>query len=134
MNKKPLGLYKLGSVLKPLIMAIGRTISMTDMYDVTSLKLGTHQIHDYVNYEGIYSTVHILSKASNKGIAKVGLSIGNFTIIQYFSDLNLVSELQDLELPEKSGSKFVKFDKWNNLATAAVFYGCGISNTPLYHV
>ena len=40
---------------------------------------------DYVNYEGIYSTAHILGKASNKGIAKIGLSIGKYTRLYYNS-------------------------------------------------
>ena len=57
-------------------------------------------------------------------------------IIQYFSDFNSDSELQDLdlELPEKSGSKFVKFYKWNNLTTLTVSYGCGMSKTLLHHL
>ena len=43
------------------------------------------------------------------------------TLIQYFQRLNLISELQYLEMPEKqSNSKFVKYDKWNNLTTATV--------------
>ena len=40
-------MYELGSVLKALIMAIGLdvgNVSMTDMYDVTNLKIGKHQI------------------------------------------------------------------------------------------
>ena len=39
--------YEIGSVSKPLIMAIGPAvgkISMTDLYDVTDLKIGQHQI------------------------------------------------------------------------------------------
>lgn len=41
-------------------------------------------------------------------------------LIQYFQNLNLISEFQYLELPEKSNSKFVKYDKWNNSTTATV--------------
>ena len=91
-------------------MAVRLDVGKISMTDVTNLKLGKHQIQDCVNYEGIYSTAHILSKVSNKGIAKIGLSsLGKYA--HYFSDLNLVSKLQELELPEKSGSKFVKLDK-----------------------
>ena len=68
---------------------------MTDMYDVTNLKIGKHQIKYQVNYRGIFSTAQILSKASNQGIAKTVLSIGKDTIIQYFSDLNLGAKRQD---------------------------------------
>ena len=49
---------------------------MTDTYDVTNLKIGKHQIQDYVIHEGIYSTAQILSRASNQGIAITLLSIG----------------------------------------------------------
>ena len=57
MNKTCTGLYKIGSVLKPLIMAIGLDVgevSMTNLYDATNLKIGQHQIQDNVNYEGLY--------------------------------------------------------------------------------
>ena len=50
---------------------------MIDMYDVTNLEIGKHQIQDY---EGIYSTAQILSEASNQGIVKTVLSIGTDTI------------------------------------------------------
>ena len=40
-------LHEIGSVSKPLIMAIGLDVgkvSMTDLYDVAKLKIGQHQI------------------------------------------------------------------------------------------
>ena len=64
---------KIGSVLEPLIMAIGLDVgkvSMTNLYDVTNLKIGQHQIQDDVNSKGIYSTAQILSKSSNKVLQK----------------------------------------------------------------
>ena len=73
MNKNLKGLYKTGSALKPLIMAIGLDVgkvSMTNLYDVTNLKIGQHQIQDDVNSKGIYSTAQILSKSSNKVLQK----------------------------------------------------------------
>ena len=45
-----------------------------------------------------------------------------------------MSELQYLELPEKSDSKFVKFDTWNNSTTATVFWGNGISTIALHYL
>ena len=71
-------------------------------------------------------TAKIPSKSSNKGIAKIGLPRGNGSIVQYFSDLNLVSELQGSKLPEKACSKSVKLDKRNEVSTATVSCGCGI--------
>ena len=53
-------------------------------------------------------------------IAKVGLCEKYNLLNQYFSNLNLISELPYLELPEKSISKVVKFDTWNNSTTATV--------------
>ena len=48
MNKKSTGLYKIGSVLKPLFVAIGLDVgevSMTNLYDATNLKM------DSIKYE-----------------------------------------------------------------------------------
>ena len=73
MNNKSTGLYKIGSVLKPLIMAIGLDVgevSMTNLYDATNLKIGQHQIQDDVDYEGLYPSAQILSKSSNKVLQK----------------------------------------------------------------
>ena len=47
---------------------------------------------------------------------------------------NIASELQDLELTKKSGSKFVKFDKWINLTPATLSYGYGISIIPSHYL
>ena len=65
--------YKIGSVLKPLIMVIGLDVgeaSMTNLYDATNLKIGQHQLQDDVNYEGLYPSAQILSKSSNKVLQK----------------------------------------------------------------
>ena len=73
MNKKSTGLYKIGSVLKPLILAIGLDVgevSMTNLHGATNSKIGQHQIQDDVNSKGIYSTAQILSKSSNKVLQK----------------------------------------------------------------
>ena len=106
-------------------MALGLDVgkvSMTGIYDVTNSKMVNHQAHDYLTFEEIYSTAQILRKSSSKGIAKIELCIWyTYTPIQYWLNLNLVSELQYLELPEKSNSKSVKFDTWNNSTIATVF-------------
>ena len=77
---------------------------MTGMQDVTKLRIGNHQTQDYLNSEETYSIAQIPRKSSSKGTAKKDY-VQRDTIIQYFSNLNLVSELQYLELPEKSYSE-----------------------------
>ena len=78
-----------------------------------------HQTQVYLNIEEIYSTAQILRNSSRKGIAKIASCI-NLVIIQYFSNSNLVSELQDLELPEKKDSRLVKFDTSHSSTIATV--------------
>ena len=104
-------------------MAVGLEVdkvSMTGMCNVTHLKIRQHQTQNYVNYEEIHPTAQIPRKSSSRGIAKIGYCIKKDTIIQYFSNLNFVSELQDLELNEKSDPKFAKFEKSNTSTTATV--------------
>ena len=77
MNINSTCLHELGSVLKPLIMALGLDVgkvSMTGTYDVTNLK---------IDFEDRCSTAQILWKSSSKGIAKVGLCLKK-KISQYF--------------------------------------------------
>ena len=82
MNKQSAGLHEFGTVLKPLIMALGLDVgkvSMTGMYDVTNSKTVNHQTHDHLNFEGIYCAAQILRKSSSKGIAKIELCIQIYT-------------------------------------------------------
>ena len=56
MNTQSAGLHELGTVFKPVSMALGLDVgkvSMTGMYDVTNSKMVNHQKHDYLNCEGI---------------------------------------------------------------------------------
>ena len=53
--------------------------------------------------------------------------------IQYFSDL-LSFRTSRFRVDKKSDSKFVKFDKWNDLITDTVSCGCGISKIPLHYL
>ena len=95
---------------------------MTGMYDVSNLRISKHQAQDCLKFEWIYSTVQILRKYSSEGIAKIGLCLKR-CYNSIFSNLNLVSELEDLGLPEKTGSKCMKFDKWNISNIVTISWG-----------
>ena len=134
MNKQSAGVHEFGTVLKPLIMALGLDVGkvpMTGTQDVTTSDMVNHQTHDHLKFEGIYSgnlQVKVLPKQNY---------VHTYTLIQYWSNLNLVSEVQYLELPEKSDSKIsknVKFDTWNNSTTATVFWGNGILTISLHYL
>ena len=89
MTEKPTGLDELGSVLKPLIMALRLAVgkvSMTGTYDVTNSNIEKHETQGCSNFEAVYSTAQVLRKSSSKGIANMGLCIK-----KYHNSLILIS-------------------------------------------
>jgi cell division protein FtsI (penicillin-binding protein 3) len=137
MNHNALSVFEIGSVMKPIIMAIAldtKQISLTDIYDVTHLKIGKYTINDFYNYNGYYSTAQVLANSSNKGMVQIGLRVGKEKIANYMSELNLFTDLKHIQIPEKAKPLFPDMKKWNNLTTAIMSYGYGLSISPLHYL
>lgn len=135
-NKASLGVYELGSVMHALTIAIGldtQTITLNNTYDLTDFKIDNFRIKDYKNFVGYYSVPEIFMYSSNIGIVQIGLDIGQFNLKKYFKLLALDKTLK-IELPEKANSLYHDNTSWNNITTATISYGYGISISPLHFV
>lgn len=138
LDKNSFSLYELGSIIKPLIMAIALDTNKTNLhnvYDITKLKVGRYDVKDVYDYQNkYYSVAQIMAKSSNKGIAKIGLQVGKEAIIDYMSKMQLFNKLNNLEINEKVKPIFPNLNKWNNLTVTTVCYGYSIAMSPMHYL
>lgn len=130
------GHYEVGSVFKPIIMAIGfdtNRITLHDVYDLTSRKIGRFTLKDFHSSKGLHTIAYMFIKSSNVGLSQVALEIGEDDLKEYFRSLNLFTPLS-IELPAKATPIYPKTDHWQDLTLITMSYGYGISITPLHYV
>jgi cell division protein FtsI (penicillin-binding protein 3) len=135
-NKNSMCSYQLGSIFKPIIVAMGLDtgkLDLYDLYDVTELKIGKDKFEDLTPSSGWYTVAKILAKSSNKGISKIALEIGQDTIKEYCKILGLFDTVPHLEIQEKAKPLYHRKD-WSNLDIINTSYGYGICLTPLHYV
>ena len=128
--------YEIGSVFKPIIMAIGfdtDTITLYDVYDLTTRKIGKFTLKDFHKSKGLHSIAYMFIKSSNVGLSQIALEIGQDDLKKYFRLLNLFTPLT-IELPAKITPLYPKLDNWKDLTLVTMSYGYGIAITPLHYV
>ena len=134
-NQATLGVYEMGSVLKPVTLAIGidsGKINLTDSFDVsTPIKIGSYKIGDYRGKGGILSIPEILMYSSNIGVSHIIRQVGITKQKEYFKKLGLLTKI-NVEVPEKSSSIFPTDRRWKELTSITMSFGHGISITPIH--
>lgn len=137
MNQNALGVYELGSIFKPIITAIGLDsgiIDLHDVYDITELKVGKHNVTDFNESAGWYTLARLFAKSSNKGMSQIGLEIGEAKIREYLKDFGLLGAIPHIEIPEKARPIYPIKYPWSNLTVATVSYGYALSISPLHYI
>jgi cell division protein FtsI (penicillin-binding protein 3) len=135
-NRNALCSYQLGSIFKPIVVAIGLDmgkVDLCDLYDVTELQIGKQKFEDLTHSSGWYTVAKILAKSSNKGISKIALEIGQDTVRQYCKLLGFFDTVPHIEIPEKAKPIYHR-QNWSNLDLINTSYGYGICLTPLHYV
>lgn len=135
-NMASLGIYEIGSVFKSLTMAVGfdtGAINMNDAYDISYMKVGGFQIKDYTPRQGWHSVPDIFLHSSNIGVSQIMLEVGKNNFRKYLKKLGLLDQVQ-IELPERGTPLFPSEKRWNELTSATMSYGYGISISPLHFV
>ena len=134
-NQATLGVYEMGSVLKPVTLAIGidsGKINLTDSFDVsTPIKIGSYKIGDYRGKGGILSIPEILMYSSNIGVSHIIKEVGIAKQKEYFKKLGLLTKI-NVEVPEKSSPIFPTDRRWKELTSITMSFGHGISITPIH--
>ena len=131
-NHASMSTYDLGSVFKPLTMAMAleeNASSLTETYPVQKpFKVRDKFIRDDHPSKHPLAMPDILAQSSNRGTAMLALKIGAEAQKSYLKELGLMDRVP-FELAESAKPQIQ--DRWIDLTTVTVSYGHGISVTPL---
>ena len=131
-NHASMSTYDLGSVFKPLTMAMALedgVTTLTEEYPVQKpFKVRNKFIRDDHPSKVPLAMPDILSESSNRGTAMIALKIGGEQQRKYLKDLGLMDRVP-FELAESARPQIQ--DRWIDLTTVTVSYGHGIAVTPL---
>jgi len=131
-NHASMSTYDLGSVFKPLTMAMAleeEVSTLTETYPVQEpFKVRHKFIRDDHPSKVPLAMPEILAESSNRGTAMLALKIGGEAQRKYLKELGLFDRVP-FELAESAKPQIQ--DRWIDLTTVTVSYGHGLSVTPL---
>lgn len=127
--------YEMGSIIKPLTMAVGidtGTIKSTDTYDDTgSMELNGKKISNFDGRaRGRISMQEILSQSLNVGAANIALKVGHDKFTEYFKNFGF-GELSGVDQPNEQLSIIKNLDSGRDIEIATASFGQGIALTPI---
>ncbi|MBO5996911.1 MAG: penicillin-binding protein 2 [Alphaproteobacteria bacterium] len=136
LNKASVGMYELGSVMKPFTVAIGletgvvTPTSTVEAFSPYKLARG-RTITDFQAENRVLNIPEVLIYSSNIGTAKIALQFGPAVQKEFLGRFHFLEALK-LDLPE-AGRPIVQ-KKWDEVETATISYGYGLSVSPLHLV
>lgn len=127
--------YEMGSIIKPLTVAVGfdsQTIDKNYTYDDTGyMELNGKKISNFDGRaRGKTNIQEILSQSLNIGAANIALKIGQENFIKYFKSFGL-SELSGIDQPNEQLSIIRNIESKRDVELATASYGQGIALTPI---
>ncbi len=131
-NHAAMSTYDLGSVFKPLTMAMAledNVANKTELFQVQKpYKVLSKYIRDDHPSDVPLNMAGVLGESSNRGTAMIAQRIGAERQQYHLRNLGLLSRV-DYELAESAKPQVQK--RWGEMATVTVSYGHGLSVTPL---
>ncbi|MEO0465309.1 MAG: penicillin-binding protein 2 [Pseudomonadota bacterium] len=132
LNRASTAVYELGSVFKPLTVALALdsgVLHPADTFDVSDpLTIRGREITDTHPINGRVTATTIISESSNIGTVKVSVLAGVRRLREFLGELGLF-ERSPIEL---SGSAAPLLPaEWDELSSATVSYGHGIAVSPV---
>jgi len=128
--------YELGSVFKPLTMAMalesGMELQKISIDVKKKLVIAGREIRDFHPGSSPMSATDILVHSSNKGAARLALKIGAEQQQTYLRRLGLLDPVP-IEL-RGSADAYMASDDWSQVKTATIGFGHGLSVTALSFV
>lgn len=127
--------YEMGSIIKPLTMAIGidsgAITTKTTYNDEGSLNLSGRKISNYDGKsKGITSMQTVLSQSLNVGAATIALKTGPEKFSEYFLNLGF-GEKTGIDQPNEQKGLIKNLLTGRDVEVATASYGQGISMTPI---
>lgn len=126
--------YEMGSIVKPLTMAIGletKAVTPNTMYeDRGSLTMDGFTIYNYdKKARGTVSMQEVLNKSLNTGVAFVVGKVGNKTFVDYLK--KLVANKTNIDLPNEATPLIDNLKNNRDIEFVSASYGQGIAVSPI---
>lgn len=128
------GVYEMGSIVKPLTMAIGldtdKVNSETTYEDRGQLTFDGYTIYNYdKKARGLVNMQDVLNNSLNTGVAHVVGKVGNKEFKEYM--LNLLGSKTGIDLPGESDPLIKNLESNKDIEFVTASYGQGIAISPI---
>lgn len=131
-NHAAMSTYDLGSVFKPLTIAMALEDGVADKQELFQVQKPYKVLNKYIRDDHAsdvpLNLSEVLAQSSNRGTAMIAQRIGGERQQHFLRDLGLLSRV-DYELAESAKPQVQK--RWGEMTTVTVSYGHGLSVTPL---
>lgn len=135
MNRATLGVYELGSVLKPLTVAMGleagTITNLATKFPTTPLRVGRFRISDSHPRPHPLTIPEVLIYSSNVGSARIAEDMGRETQEMFLKKLGFMDKAPG-ELLEMGRTLTPAPDNWRTSSVMTIGFGHGIAITPLH--
>lgn len=126
--------YEMGSIVKPLTMAIGletKAVTPNTMYeDRGSLTMDGFTIYNYdKKARGTVDMQEVLNKSLNTGVAFVVDKVGNKTFAEYLR--KLIANKTEIDLPNEATPLIDNLKNNRDIEYVSASYGQGIAVSPI---
>lgn len=126
--------YEMGSIVKPLTMAIGletKAVTPNTMYeDRGSLTMDGFTIYNYdKKARGTVDMQEVLNKSLNTGVAFVVDKVGNKTFVDYLK--KLIANKTEIDLPNEATPLIDNLKNNRDIEFVSASYGQGIAVSPI---
>jgi cell division protein FtsI (penicillin-binding protein 3)/stage V sporulation protein D (sporulation-specific penicillin-binding protein) len=126
--------YEMGSIVKPLTMAIGLDTDSvtpeTTYNDKGSKTLDGYTIYNYdLESRGVVDMQEVLSQSLNLGVSFVVDQVGNDVFAEYMKEM--FSEKTGVDLPNESQALLSNLESRNDIEYATASFGQGIAMSPI---
>ena len=128
------GVYEMGSIVKPLTVAIGLDTGSitpeTEYEDRGQLTFDGYTIYNFdKESRGVVPMQEVLNQSLNTGVSYIVGKVGNDVFSKYMKEL--ISQKTEIDLPNESSPLIANLDSPRDIEHMTASFGQGIAMTPV---